>query len=505
MKPLPVRCVPLIACLLLLWPAVDHGSALEIDDLCQAGDTELEIELRSRSGSPLLLELLISDPGGVVETVKVAGNGSSATFTAAGRKTIEIALTPFQLAGVYDLTISLSTAAGTCTRSLELGFTDFVWGRDNFRFSNARSRHGSARPYSATLFPWTDDRFGTLQPEERTVMLHVAYGLFGGAIGRCYAFSGSQLRYLRHPDLLPTYYDSIYAVREPHRAIQHEMNMLQNDMVFDHFVTRSYDINQPQSLEMLRAEIEAIVAAIGNGQPAVFGYLAPQRHHSMLAYGYLADPASDQITLIASNNWGTEISQNLHSRAAERVTVNLAPEYDNDQRIRWIDSAIREYRTAEHLFLVQVRDTYEHDRTILSQLLAQQRELLRHDERAVVIVEEGRDAFIQDDTGNVTGRHARRFQREIDGADYRHFDDVHVFEFPARKTVTLHVSELEPRDDGNPVFRPNVFVLTHRGGGDTTVVQHAVYKSIEIPDNEHFLLLVSPERLQRVQPVREEE
>lgn len=498
------RFCPLAGFILVLWLVAAQAAAVEIGELCRSNDIELDVEISSRSGSPLLLELLINDPDLVVDTVTLSSDSSSATFAGGGADPVKIALRPFQQPGDYELTLTVATSAGTCTRQLEIGFIDFVWGRDNFRFSNARSVHGSARPYSAVLFPWADERFGELQPEEQTMMLRVAYGFFGGAIGRCYAFSGSQLRFMRDPQLLPSFYESIYAVREPHRGIQQQMNMLQNDIVFNHFVTNGYAIDRPQSLEALHAEVDSIVAAIAEGRPVAFGYLAPQRHHSMLAYGYLADPASEKITLITANNWGDEVSQNLLSRAAERITINLDPDHDNE-RIRWIDSPIREYRSAEHLFVVDVKDEYRHSRAALSRLLAQQREQLQHRQRALVIVEEGRDAFVQDDNGNRVGRYGRRIHSDMDNFDYRQYDDVHIFEFPAREKVTLHVSELPPRDDGNPVFRPNVFVLTHHGSADAAVVQHAVYKEIEIPDNEYFTLLLSRDGLQQPAPPEAQE
>jgi len=499
------RCITLFAFVILGMLAAAEAEALTITDWCTEHAPDLVVEVRSRSGSPLLLEFLINDPELALERLTIESTDSTASFKVPETEEIDIKLTAFHEAGVHDITVTMETETGSCTRELQVAFSDFVWGRDNFRFSNKRSPHGSVRPYSRVLFPWAEERFGTLQPEEKTVLLDFTYALFGGRIGRCYAFTGSQVRFRRNSDLLPSYYDSIYAVREATPDVQDQMNMLQNDIMFKQFVSRGYDLDTEQSLESLRSETSAVIDEIAAGRVAAFGYVAPQRHHSMLAYGYLTDSTGDRITLIVANNWGEEHDQNIFSEAAERVAIHLDEDYEG-HRVQWVDTSHRVYEYAEHFFFVDIPDEYEYEHKALSELVAERRARLRETQHALVVVEQARDAVLADQEGTKSGRVGRRTYRDLESVSYRRVEDVHVFEFPAEHALTLRVSPLEDNSERPDETKANVFVLTHPTKNGVELVHSAVYTELDRSETEELRLRIAPEGLKvTTKPANESE
>ncbi len=478
--------------------------ALELTEWCEEHAPGLEIELRSRSGTPLLLELNGSDPELVVERVKLESAAGSARFEIGDSDSFELTFGPFQEVGVHDLELTVETAYGSCRRALVVGFAEFKWGRDNFRFTNARSPHGSVRPYSKVLFPWAEKRFGAVQPEDKVILLEFAYRLFGGRIGRCYAFSGSKLRYIRDPDRLPRYYDSVYAVREPVSAVQDEMNLLQNDIMFNQFVTHGYDLESTQSVEQLEKEVERILDEIAGGSPAAFGYVAPERHHSMLAYGFIADPEAREVTLIAANNWGDEHDQNIFSEAAERISIRLGEEYD-EHRVRWVDTSLRVYEHAEHLFFVEVLPEYEHDPKTLNEFIGRQREQLRSNERTLVIVEQARDAVLENAEDKKTGRVSRRTHRDLEEVEYTRLEDTHLFEFPADQELFLRVTPLDDNRDREEISGTNVYVLAHPSSDEPERSHSALFTDLDEQGITELRLSLSAEAVRVVSKQNEED
>ncbi len=468
-------------------------NALEISDWCSDHAPGLEIEIKSRSGTPLTLEFVISDPEKALRTVSITTADTTAEFSAGGREELDLKLTPFRGPGVHALTLAIDTENGSCERELEVGFSEFIWGRDNFRFSNRRSPHGSVRPYSAVLFPWTEERFGALQREEQTLLLEFAYRLFGGRIGRCYAFSGSQVRYMRNPDDLPRHYDTIYAVREGAADVQEEMNMLQNDIMFDQFIAKGYGLQGEQSLEALRSEVDALIEEIAAGRPATFGYVAPERHHSLLAYGYIADTEEERITFITANNWGDEHDENAFSEAAERIAVNLREDYDDD-RVRWVDPPVRAYRHAEHLFKVEVREEFEHDSEKLFGMINERRAQLQEGERVLVVVEQAGDAVLIDEEETKSGRVGRRRHTDLEMVEYTRLEDVHLFEFPAEYELVLRVTTLD--DDRDETSGTNVYVLSHPDANALERSHSMVYTDLDESERKQLELRISPAGLE---------
>ncbi len=247
-------------------------TAMEIKGTLGAAETAFTLDLRSRSGSPLLLELLLDDPAQSLTKLRVETEVGDAGFLLPGLEHSQTFLSPFYTPGIYPVTITVESEDDVWQRKLEIGFSEFIWGRDNFRFSNIRSEYWGILPYSKALFPWAEKRFGIQNPEDRILLLNVTYHIFNGRIGRCYAFSGSQVLYVRSPELLPRYYSKIYNIRETNISVQTEMNMLQNDIMYDHFMVNGYDYTIKQDLPALRAELTDIMNRISLGELVSIGY-----------------------------------------------------------------------------------------------------------------------------------------------------------------------------------------------------------------------------------------
>ncbi|MBL7006039.1 MAG: hypothetical protein ISR78_03035 [Spirochaetia bacterium] len=467
-------------------------TAMEIKGTLGAAETAFTLDLRSRSGSPLLLELLLDDPAQSLTKLRVETEVGDAGFLLPGLEHSQTFLSPFYTPGIYPVTITVESEDDVWQRKLEIGFSEFIWGRDNFRFSNIRSEYWGILPYSKALFPWAEKRFGIQNPEDRILLLNVTYHIFNGRIGRCYAFSGSQVLYVRSPELLPRYYSKIYNIRETNISVQTEMNMLQNDIMYDHFMVNGYDYTIKQDLPALRAELTDIMNRISLGELVSIGYFNTQRHHSLLVYGYISDPLSNRVTLITGNNWGVEHEENLVSKAVVLIEVNLDESF-TEPRVRWIDPPNSSYRNADHLFAVDVKDTYEHDPNVMAALISDQHALMKRAEKALIIVEQASEAVLMDEDGNKTGLLGRSATNEIDSVDYKQVDDTHIFEFPAELSLRLDFTPVE--NDYTDEFETDcsVYVLTYPVVDGVQLTHSETYTGIDFPKEGTFTLQVTPD------------
>jgi len=462
------------------------------------GDLEaaFTLKLRSRSGSPLILEFLIEDPQQGLKQLSIETEVGDASFLLPELEHFETFLSPFYEPGIYTVTVSVESEDAVWKRDLVIGFSDFIWGRDNFRFSNIRSEYWGILPYSKALFPWAEKRFGIKNQEDLMLLLNVTYHIFNGRIGRCYAFSGSQVRYVRNPELLPRYYSKVYNIRETNIPVQTEMNMLQNDIMYDHFVVSGYNYTTEQKLPALQAEITDIMDRISLGELISIGYFNSQRHHSLLVYGFISDPESKRVTLITANNWGVEHNENMVSKAVVQIEVNLDENY-TEPRVRWIDPSNSSYRYAEHLFAVDVKDEYEHDPRVMAALISEQYAILQGTETALIIVEQADDAVFIDAEGNKTGLLGRSATEEIDGVVYKKVDDTHLFEFPAELSLQLDFTPIAKEDAGENEFASDcsVFVLTYPVVDGVQLKYNATFTGSDFPKEGSYALQVTPDGL----------
>ncbi|NBB90765.1 MAG: hypothetical protein GVY23_06115 [Spirochaetes bacterium] len=435
----------------------------------------LRPELRSSSGSPLLLEVILEDPPPKLEEIVVRTGSSELRFDATGlgtgraaeagtaaedpsaaeegptaedpadRDPLVLTLTPFLEPGVYDLEIELRGERFREVATFEVGFVDFVWGRDNFRFGNNADYESRVGDYSRVLSDWLEKRFGSVSDAERALLVHYMYGLFGENPGRCYAFTGSQLRYYRNPDTRPSYVDKTYDIRMRSTRSQREMHELQLDMVYDHFVAGGAPVEGRQSLLEVARELAHIRERIVDGSPVVTGFISPALHHAMLAHGYILDRERGRVDLLVANNWKSGQDLNLRSVDAEVIRIDLnaaeagTEEAEADELIEWRTREGPRRRSPQRMFIVPVRESYDHARQPLEGLLAASFAELRAARRRIITVENVEAAWIAGPDGRSVGYRENRTRTELDSVTFDRLKQTMLFEFPEGEDLTLGI------------------------------------------------------------------
>lgn len=416
----------------------------------------LDYDLRSYSGTPLLLQLSLP-ANAEAERLIVESAESRHVFHLAsptkppseGERRV-VPFSPFRRPGVHALSIGVETGAGGANdvdpavqADFTVGFVDYVWGRDNFRFANDAEYRKSMDPYSVMLFEWLEERFGgegEVGERERALIVHEMYTLFGKNAGRCYAFAGSQLRYYRRPDLLPRYYDSVYEVSERNRILRREMTFLQMDLVFHHFVEgrQLRRPERPQTRVELIELSERVQREIDGGSPVVIGLLSQELHHSVMVYGYIANPQRKTIDLIAANNWKRDQNVNIYSPDVENLRLHLGAEHEG-RRIEWRNAKKRRTREPDRLFIAEVRREYRHNRAALDSLVETRLNDLQERQVALLVVEQADSAFLTDRDGSTSGYDKPRTTRGIDGVEFRRVQTSYQFTVPADGSYRLQV------------------------------------------------------------------
>ncbi len=414
-------------------------------------------ELRSSSGSPLLLEVILEEQPSDLRKIVVRTGSSTLRFDARqlGRRSDAhagdphvLTLTPFLEPGVYDLEVELVGDATTVRASYEVGFVDFVWGRDNFRFGNNADYESRVGDYSQVLSEWLEKRFGSISDAERALLVHYMYGLFGENPGRCYAFTGSQLRYYLNPDALPSYVDETYDIRMRSTRSQREMSELQLDMVYDYFVAGGAPVSGRQSLLEVARELVRIRERIADGSPVVTGYISPDLHHAMLVYGYIFDRARGRVDLLVANNWKSGQDLNLRSVDAEVIRVDLpaaqaGTEDTKQELIGWRTREGPRRRSPQRMFIVPVRESYTHPREPLEALLDTRFSELRAAGREIITVENAAAAWIAGPDGRSTGYRGDHRRTGLDAVGFDRLKQTMLFDYPAGTELTLGFRPLE--------------------------------------------------------------
>ncbi|MBU8913654.1 MAG: hypothetical protein KOO61_06485 [Spirochaetales bacterium] len=408
-------------------------------------------EIISHSGSPLLLELSIPDPQGHVKAVTVESPVSHSSYQIPpdpDREAVQLTLSPFLAPGVYDLRVALQVDQEGELLQIEsparVGFVDFVFGRDNLRFGNNAEFTSLMGTFGEILAAWLDDRFEGISDVELVPLVDYMYQFFGRRSGRCYAFSGSEVRFWHWPELLPNYYDATYDLRAALVQTQREMNFLQIDMAFDHFLTGRHDLVQTpgedpegERREAILDEVWAIVSRISAGDPVVVGFIGSQLHHAMLVYGFIHRPESGTIDLLFANNWKSDQDLNLRSKNAEAVRVLLEQQGDSPTLEWWHSEGTRNYEI-DRLFIVEVEREYEHDPDHLDRLIAARLGQLSDGHRAVLVVEDAAGAWLTN--GEIsTGYDRRRMHEEIDDVLFDRVNRTYRFEYPADSGLWLEL------------------------------------------------------------------
>ncbi|MFW6215465.1 MAG: hypothetical protein ACOC45_05920, partial [Alkalispirochaetaceae bacterium] len=361
---------------------------------------ELEaLQLRSFSGTPLLLEIALREDFPVPGKLIARSGGDMHTFTllepppehASGLR-----LSPYLVPGRYELEFELEAlkegGATLGSWSYTISFTEFVWGRDNYRFGNNADYESVIGDYSEILSSWLEERFDLQDPGDRVILTDLMYSLFGRNSGRCYAFSVSGLSYLLDPDSLPEPYESVYDIRPGVSRIQREMNYLQFDVVYDQILPGGgRDLQEPQANRERLVELERIMERIDRQEPVAVGVTGAELHHSMLVFGYIENHATRSVDLLVANNWKSREELNLRSRDAEMVRIYREPA-EGSRAMEWRDWEGLRRRQPERMFVVEPPEGEERDPRLLKTILSRRREELSTRQEAILIVENARNA-----------------------------------------------------------------------------------------------------------------
>jgi hypothetical protein len=444
------------ALFLLLAAAVQPLSAFQTVLTACSGEMNVQevlLDITCRSGFPLLLELQLTEvPPECSVLVCESGQTRSEAILPLQEDAV-LLYTPAYTPGREDVTVTLRGENGEALfqGGFEFGSAEFVWGRDNFSYSNVENPLWGITPYSRLLSSWAEERFGPLEPAQHILLLDSAYRLFSGRIGRCYAFTGTKALYLARPELLPSPYGSLYEVKETDTAFQRSMNLLQNDMMFSRFVVTGQPLPLTQTNAELHLEFDRIRSAIALGAPAVIGYLAPERHHSLLVYGYLSDPHRERASLITANNWGTGHDENRASDAAVEISIRF--DGGESQRIRWVSPPNRAYSFAASLFTVEVPLTPAYDRKALDVLLETGEEQLLAEGGVLIIAEECSELYLIDSEARKAGSRNQSLFQEIPGSTVRTVDNVRIIRLADSAAVELYArSTASKSSEASAVF-----------------------------------------------------
>lgn len=446
----------------------------------------------SFSGSPLLLDVSVPDPEGTLRAVTFRTDVSTIDYRVHAdpeRDALRLYVSPFLASGVHELEIVADHGSrGSVENRLRVGFVDFVWGRDNLSFGNNSQYTSVIGTFGEILETWLDERFGEIPAADRILLIDYMYSLFGRNTGRCYAFAGTEVRYWRRPELLPTYYDSVHDLSGAVSRYQREMNYLQFDIVFDHFLAGpgAAQIARPMSRDELSDQALEIERRISSGEPVAVGFAGPDLHHSMLVFGFVRDPGNETFDLLVANNWKSDEKLNIHSRDAEIIRISLGPDLDGPM-VQWRYSDGVRDREIDRLFVVDVRrGRYVHDRAHLDTLVAQLTETVRAGDRTIVVVEEA-DAALVTDGELVTGLVRNRARTELEAVWYERIGRAHRFSCEPHVDLILEVTDdsrarvlmLVPRDDGS--FDAETRLAAAPASGETTVHRIEIARSGSAP------------------------
>lgn len=463
-------------------------SGFTLDDWNSAGMEEVVLQVSTHSGSPLLLKITIEDPQETLCGVSLATASSQLSVSLEKGSTHEIVASPFSKSGVYELQITLTSIDLSVSKTIEVAFSDFVWGRDNYSFNNELYNNTSIYPYSPGLFRWAENRFGLIDEMQSIILLNQVYEIGGGALGRCYAYSAGQVYYKQHPEKLPSYYKNTYGIMQTNLEIQQRMDMLQNDILFDKFLVEGYDTQMKQTLDELCTEFGAIRATIDRGEPAIIGYVTEEEHHSFLVYGYFWDADNDLVTLVAANNWENGQTENLASKDAVLIHLDLSSE--SGPGITWSDTKVPSYKVAHHLFSVDLKDVYADESALIRFFVDEELAKLKQSNKMLVIVEEASSAYFKDNDARLSGmRKDNQTVEAIPGVTFSHSSQSYIVtlssSFSGSLEIVPFIADRSDKDWRNML----VYVLAPSNGASTSFKSYAFSFDKECPDDDLMILL----------------
>ncbi|MFW6139154.1 MAG: hypothetical protein ACOC7U_08275, partial [Spirochaetota bacterium] len=186
----------------------------------------VHLDIECHSGTPPVLEFVLRDYARIVK-------GAGFDFDSDGNIELEVKNkgnevlfrgVPYRQPGKYRPTVYLYTDQGKIKREYIVSFTEFVWGRDNFRFANDGEFENAIDFVSDTIIEWAEERFGPLTTRQKLIVLEIMYSIYRGSIGRCYGFTGGEIFYQKNPEILTESYECTYQIPEDDKRIITQMD-----------------------------------------------------------------------------------------------------------------------------------------------------------------------------------------------------------------------------------------------------------------------------------------
>ncbi len=433
-----------------------------------------------------MLEFVLRDPGKMVRWISFDwdSDGRRDLMVRAGENEVVFRGIPFRKPGTYRLSAWLHTREGTLKRKYTVTYTDFIWGRDNFQFANDGKFENSTDFVSDTVVTWAQERFGPLDQNDRVILLSVMYDIYKGSIGRCYGFTGEQIKYLQNPELIPPLFDGIYWMQEGDGTIFKDMDWIQNDIVFSNFLSGNIRISELQSRESLMRELDHIRESIGKGDPIILGYLSTKMHHSMVVYGLFEDDFQNKVTLLTANNWEREQNNNTFSEDAENIVIELQAD---EPKLRWYDLTKRKFRYPRFIFAIQRENRYDLSSEDLRVLLDRTKLDIIQKDYTVIMVEKTEVAYIVDSEGKKRGYSKPRYFKEIDGVSFKKIDYNYVFELPSRDVYRLVLRKRRYNKELKQYKEVSLFGIIP----DHQNIKTEVLRNIEIDDEKERVFIIN--------------
>ncbi|MFW6180769.1 MAG: hypothetical protein ACOC8N_03395 [Spirochaetota bacterium] len=456
------------------------------------------VAVESYSGTPLVLEFLLEDPDRAVTRVDFDFNGDGAADLTVGRPEGGVLFrgVPYRQPGVYRPRLLLHTRSGTIRRDLEVAFAGYRWGRDNFRFANDGEYEDAIDFVSTTVIDWAVDRFGPIDQEQQMLLLYFMYRMYRGSIGRCYGFTGGQLRYLVNGDSLPPLYSSVYSLLENDTQVTRRMDWVQNDIVFSNFLTGRIDVEGGQDEASLRRELRTVKASIGRGEPIIIGYISSSMHHSMVVYGYFENPAVRTVTLVTANNWEREQESNTYSEDAENLVIDFS---GAKPELRWFDVSKGKHRSPLKIFAVPLEERYSLSRDQLLELLARMRREVLEAGRTVIMVEMTGVAYVEDGEGRSRGYVKPKYVNRLPEVEFKKIDYNYVFQVPPGGEYLLKLKDRRFNRKQDRHNQVNLFALfPHRGDSHRGEIETVALRDVRVFDDREVTYRIGNGSLERL-------
>ncbi len=457
---------------------------------------EIALSIECHSGTPPILEFVLKDPGRYVNRVDFdfdMDSISDLTITIhEKRREVIFRGTPYRIPGTYRFKALLYTNAGIFDRNYEISFVRFVWGKNNFSFANDGEFEDKIDFVSTTILDWGKNRFGPLDLNQKVLLLYIMYSLYKGSIGRCYGFSGGELLYLEHPDLLPWPYNCAYEIPEEDPRIIRAMDFKQNDIVFENFITGKISIRGEQSNEDLKKQLNFIEGEIKSARPVVLGYVSRKMHHSMVVYGYWKNFFRNKTTLLLANNWERNQCNNFYSEDAENIVVTFEEDY---HKIVWHELTADRYRYPDIIFGIEPRCNYSIKRRQFEKLLEKYRSRILKEKINVIIVEKTETAYLTD--GKIKSGYSKpRYFYNLKDVSFKKIDYNFVFEYPSKDEYSLVLKKRRYNGYKKMYKKVNIFVLSPMNDGS---IKAGIHWDVKIYDDKNSIFKLNNGVLERVE------